>query len=164
VPPLDVNRDTYLQINERRSRDVLTVVQMLSPANKRRNSVDRAQYLAKRATVMSSRTSLVEIDLLRGGEPPPVEDRPDCCYSVLVSRADEQPDAGFWPIALADRLPVIPIPLRPPHPDARLDLQELLNRVYDEAGYEFDVYDGPPQPPLSAEDAAWAARYVPAAS
>ena len=162
VPPVEVMRESYLEIIDRRSREVVTVVELLSPANKRRNSVDRAQYLAKRATLMSSRTNLVEIDLLRGGEPPPVEDRPDCRYSVLVSRADERPEAGFWPLALADRLPVIPIPLSPPHPDARLDLQELLHRVYDEAAYEFDVYDGPPQPSLTAEESAWAARFAPA--
>lgn len=164
VPHVDVMRESYLEIIDRRSREVVTVIELLSPANKRRSSVDRAQYLAKRATVMSSRTNLVEIDLLRGGEPPPVEDRPDCRYSVLVSRADERPDVGFWPLALADRLPVIPIPLHSPHSDARLDLQELLNRVYDEAAYEFDVYGGPPQPQLTAEEAAWAARFIPADS
>lgn len=164
VPPIDVIRESYLEVIDRRSREVVTVVELLSPANKRSSGVDRAQYLAKRATVLSSRTNFVEIDLLRGGEPPPVEDRPDCRYSVLVGRAEERPDVGFWPLALADRLPVIPIPLHPPHPDARLDLQELLNRVYDEAAYEFDVYDGPPQLPLSADEAAWASRYVPADS
>jgi len=164
VPPVDVTREAYLEIVDRHSREVVTVIELLSPSNKRRGGVDRAQYLAKRATVMESRTNLVEIDLLRGGEPPPVEDRPDCCYSVLVSRVDERPDVGFWPIALADRLPIVPIPLHPPHPDARLDLQELLDRVYDEAGYEYYIYDGPPHPSLSEREAAWARPFVPVGS
>ncbi len=161
VPPLDVTREVFLQVVDRRSREVVTVIELLSPSNKRKGGVDRAQYLAKRAALLASRAHLVEIDLLRGGEPMPGEDRPDCCYSVLVSRVEERPDAGFWPLALADRLPVIPIPLRAPHPDARLDLQALLHRVYDEAGYEYDIYDGPPVPPLTEVQAAWAAPFLP---
>jgi hypothetical protein len=91
----------------------------------------------------------------------PVETRSACSYSVLVSTVEERPEAAFWPIGLRDRLPVIPIPLREPHPPATLDLQELLHRVYDEAGYEYDIYDGSPQPPLSAEEVEWARQFVP---
>ncbi|WP_165229566.1 DUF4058 family protein [Aquisphaera insulae] len=160
VPVVDVAREAYLEILDRHSRDVVTVVELLSPSNKRRRGSDRSQYLAKRARVLASPSHLVEIDLLRGGEPMPGEDLPRCTYSVLVSRADDRPAAGFWPLGLADRLPVIPIPLRPPHADASLDLQGLLDRVYDEAGYEYDVYGGPPAPPLSAEEAAWAAPFL----
>jgi len=160
VPPTDFTREIFLEVIDRRSREVVTVIELLSPSNKRKSGVNRAQYLAKRAALLASRTHLVEIDLLRGGEPMPGEDRPDCCYSVLVSRAEERPDAGFWPLAMADRLPIIPIPLRSPHPDARLDLQELLHRVYDEAGYEYDIYDGPPAPPLTEAQTAWAAPFL----
>ena len=42
------------------------------------------------------------------------EGRPECDYSVMVSRAEKRRAADFWPIRLRDRLPVIPIPLRPP--------------------------------------------------
>ena len=57
---------------------------------------------------------LVEIDLLRGGPPLPAAGRPDCSYSVLVSRVERRLDAEFWPISLPERLPVIPIPVRAP--------------------------------------------------
>lgn len=164
VPPMDVTREAYLEILDRQSREVVTVIELLSPSNKRRSGVDRAQYLAKRRRILSSSTHLVEIDLLRGGEPMPVEDRPECMYSVLVSRADERPEAGFWPLGLSTPLPVIPIPLRDPHPDASLDLQALLHRVYDEAGYEYDIYDRPPRPPLSTEEMVWARQFMPAGS
>lgn len=162
VPQVDITREVFLEVIDRRSREVVTVIELLSPSNKRKSGVNRLQYLAKRTALLASRTHLVEIDLLRGGEPMPGEDRPECCYSVLVSRVEERPDAGFWPLAMADRLPTIPIPLRPPHPDARLDLQELLNRVYDEAGYEYDIYDGPPVPPLTEAQTEWAAPFLPA--
>jgi hypothetical protein len=65
----------------------------------------------------------VEIDLLRGGRPMPLENRPKCDYSVLVNRAEARPWAGFWPIDLRPRLPIIPIPLLPGDRDARIDLQ-----------------------------------------
>ena len=61
-------------------------------------------------------------------------------------------------------LPPIPVPLRAPHPDARLDLQAVLHRLYDAAGYEEYVYTGTPQPPLSPEDEGWARQFVPAAA
>jgi hypothetical protein len=161
VPQADVTREAYLEIVDRHSRKVVTVVELLSPSNKGRGGPDRAQYIAKRANVLASQAHLLEIDLLRGGEPMPGEARPECVYSVLVSRAEERPDAGFWPLAMADRLPVIPIPLRAPHADASLDLQALLDRVYDEAGYEYYVYDGSP-PKWTQEEETWARSFVPA--
>jgi hypothetical protein len=162
IPPVDVTREAYLEILDRQSREVVTVVELLSPANKRWNGIDRAQYLAKRRTILASPTHLVEIDLLRGGEAMPVENRPACVYSVLVSRAEDRPEAGFWPLGLSTPLPTIPIPLRDPHADASLDLQSLLHRVYDEAGYEYDIYNGQPRPPLSRDEADWARQFVPA--
>lgn len=51
---------------------------------------------------------------------------------------------------------MIPIPLRPPHPDARLDLQALLHRIYDAAGYAYYVYEGASSPLLAPADAEWA--------
>lgn len=159
---VDVERETFLEIRDRDSMEVVTVIELLSPSNKRKGP-DRDQYLAKRAQMLASPAHLVEIDLLRVGDPMPGEDRPSCSYSVTVSRAEERPEAGFWPIGLRDPLPGIPIPLRSPHPDAMLDLQALLHRVYDEAGYEFYVYDGVPEPPLSPDDTAWARQFLPPA-
>jgi len=73
-------------------------------------------------------------------------------------------NAGLWPIRLRERLPEVPIPLRPPHADAKLDLQEVLNHIYDAAGYEDYIYLGQPQPQLDAEAAAWARQFVPQVS
>jgi hypothetical protein len=43
------------------------------------------------------------------------------------------------------------------------DLQEMLHRLYDAAGYEDYIYSGAPQPPLTADDEAWAQQLVRAA-
>jgi hypothetical protein len=161
IPEVDVTREAYLEIRDRHTREVVTVVELLSPSNKRRGGADRAQYLAKRRQIFNSQTHLVEIDLLRGGGPMPGEERPACSYSVVVSRVEERPQAGLWPIGLRGRLPVIPLPLRDPHPDATLDLQELLNRIYDNHECKYDIYDGPRPPQLGAEEAAWARQFAP---
>ena len=156
----DVERVPFLEIRDRQGRELVTVVELLSRSNKRPGP-DRDQYLAKRRELLRGRAHLVEIDLLRGGRPMPLADRPECAYSVLVSRVEERPDAGFWPIGLRAPLPVIPIPLRPPDAEARVDLQEVLHRVYDEAGYEHFIYTGAPEPALAPDDAAWARQLVP---
>ena len=137
----------------------MTVVELLSPSNKRLGS-DRDQYLAKREQILGSTAHLVEIDLLRGGKPMPVVDRPDCDYSVLVSRVEQRPEAGFWPIHLRSHLPEIPVPLRPPDADARLDLQAILHRLYDAAGYEDYIYGGNPDPLLAPDDLEWARTFA----
>ena len=159
-PPWMSSALNFVEIRDRRRRELVTVIELLSPSNKRPGP-DREQYLGKRGQLLSSSAHIVEIDLLRGGPPMPSADRPDCSYSVLVSRVEPRPLAEFWPIGLRDRLPVIPVPVRPPDPDARLDLQEILHRIYDVAGYELYIYDGHPDPPLDPDEAAWTQTFVP---
>ena len=61
-------------------------------------------------------------------------------------------------------MPVIPIPLREGDPDATLDMKAIIDRVYDESGYSDYVYQGPPEPRLAPDDAAWASQLIPAPS
>jgi hypothetical protein len=158
--PLDVERVPFLEVRDRWERELVAVIELLSPSNKRAGD-DRHQYLAKRREILRSAAHLVEIDLLRGWTPMPAEDRPEADYSVLVSRAERRPAAEFWPIRLGDRLPMIPIPLKPVDPDGRVDLQEVLHQAYDGPGYENFIYSRTPEPPLKAEDAEWASHFLP---
>jgi hypothetical protein len=137
----------------------VTVIEILSPANKLPGSRGRELYVQKMREVLNSPSHWVEIDLLRDGERVAVGGEvPEHDYQVFVSRAHPgRRRAWIWPIRLHQRLPVIPVPLREPDPDANLDLQELLTTVYDRAGYDLDVdYTRDPNPPLAAEQAAWA--------
>ena len=145
LPAVDVQRQRYVEIRDRRNRSLVTVIEFLSPSNKR-SGPDREQYLTKRGGILASRAHLVEIDLLRCQTALPTESpRPDCTYSVLVSRRERRPSADFWSIGLRDRLPSIPVPLRPGQPDATLDLQAVLDRVYDEGGFAY-LIDGRARP------------------
>lgn len=157
---VDVERLSFVEIRDRRNRELITVLEVLSPSNKRLGA-DREQYIAKRRQLLASSVHFVEIDLLRGGPRLPLEDLPDCDYCVVVSRAEDRPQVGIWPLRIRERLPVIPIPLRAPDDDVRMDLQEALNHVYDAAGYEDYIYTGAPQPPLHPDDAAWARQFLP---
>jgi len=150
---------SYVEIRDRESWEIVTVLELLSPANKRPGP-DREACLSKRAELLSSAAHFIELDLLRGGPRLPLEGLPECDYYALVSRVEDRPRAGVWPLRLHDRLPVLPIPLRAPDPDARLDLQAILQRVYDAARYQRYIYTTPPQPPLPPAETAWAAGLV----
>lgn len=160
LPAVDVERLAFVEIRDRRNRQLVTLIELLSPANKRPGG-DRDQYLAKRNEILASAAHFVELDLLRGGLRPPVEERPRCDYCVLVSRCEQRPRVGIWPLRLSERLPLIPIPLRAPDPDAQLDLQELLHDIYDKARYQTYIYDGAPDPPLTPQDEVWARQFLP---
>jgi hypothetical protein len=163
LPAIDSEGQSFLEIRDRDNRELITVIELLSPSNKYAGP-DREQYLAKARQLQCSSVHFVEIDLLRGGPRMPWLEMPDCDYCVVVSRAPRRPRAGVWPIGLRNRLPEIPVPLRPDDADARLDLQHVLDRIYDAAGYEVHIYNGPPEPPLAADDAAWLGQFLPAAA
>src|SRR5262249_18994276 len=130
IPQVDFEGLSFLEIHDKRDRRLVTVVELLSPANKYSGS-DREQYLGKRGGLLKSWTHFVEIDLLRGGPRMPFADPlPPCDYYAMVSRMDRRPQAGLWPISLREPLPKIPIPVREPDPDAVLDLQAALHHVY----------------------------------
>jgi hypothetical protein len=143
------------------TRQVVTVIELLSPTNKYAGP-DRDQYLAKRRQVIRSRMHLVEIDLLRGGPRMPVAGLKACDYCVIVSRAEERPRVGLWELELRNPLPPVVVPLPPPRCQVLLDIQAVIHSVYDEAGYEYYIHNGQPQPPLSPEDADWANPFLPA--
>jgi hypothetical protein len=160
LPAVEVRRISYLEIRDSRDRRVVTAIELLSPANKTPGP-DYDTFVAKRRTLLASHTHFVEIDLRRGGARPYPPELPTCDYYVLVSRYEDRPRVGLWPLRLADRLPAIPIPRASPDAAVAIDLQELLHKVYDAANYGKFIYAETPQPPLSPDDAAWAQQFVP---
>jgi len=161
IPTVAIDREphAYLSLRDRANQSIVTVIELLSPSNNNPRA-DREDYIRKRREFFLSGVHVVEIDLQRGGPRLPLEPVPTCDYLLAVSRAQERPRVAIWPLGLRDRLPSIPIPLRAPDPDAMVDLQEALNRVYDAAGYANFIYSGQPQPPLPPNDAAWATQFL----
>jgi hypothetical protein len=155
IPDYEVIPENYLTITDRSRRRVVTVLGLLSPANKRAGE-DRQVYLAKRRQLFRSMTNLVEIDLLRGGLRTDAPVLPACAVAVVVIRSETFRRALTWTLSLRERLPRIPIPLEDPDPDAVLDLQAMLHETYDRGRLANDLYTFPPDVPLEPADAAWA--------
>lgn len=148
-------RSAYLEIREVQTRLVVTVIELLSPANKIGSG--RKAYLNKRYNIMTSLTNLVEIDLTREGEPMPYEGHVQGDYRILVSRAWERPDAWVFSFTVRDKIPAFPIPLQQHEDSVEVDLNKILHDLYARARYDLQLdYTRPAVPPLSAEDAAWA--------
>ena len=155
IEPLleEATRERYLEIRDTRTRTVVTIIEVLSPANKAPATTGQSQFLQKRNRVMPSSTHWIEIDLLRGGERPP-EVRGRSHYYALLRRGDVGTPYEIWTANLRDRLPVIAVPTRTPIQDVPLDLQALVDTVYERGIYNLIIdYNAPiPAPPLSADD------------
>lgn len=154
-------RTRYLEIRDARGREVVTTLELLSPANKATDSPGRAQFLDKREKILCSGTHWIEIDLLRAGERPErIEAQSD--YYALLNRGGGYGPFDVWFTDLRDRLPVIAVPLRTPHDDVPLDLQAALDTVYERAYYADAIdYARPiPSPPLLPADASWVAARI----
>jgi hypothetical protein len=156
LPSPQERRETYLIVREVPSMEIVTVIETLSPANKRASSDGREQYLAKREEILQSRTNLVEIDLLRGGKRLPVIGMPPGDYFAVVSRGYRRPRADVFPWTLRQPLPTLSIPLKKGDPEVALDLQAVLTTVYDHADYQLSInYRAPLRTPLNDTDAEW---------
>jgi hypothetical protein len=151
-------REAYLVIRKTGEREVVTVIEVLSPSNKRLGSDGRREYLAKRQEVLQSNSHLVELDLLLNGQRLPT-DRPlklNTDYCAFICRAEHRPQAEVFEWNLRSRLPRIPVPLLPGDSDAVVNLQEAVTAVYDRAGYDYTLhYDQPLSQGLRPNDEAW---------
>jgi hypothetical protein len=170
----DPIRHHFVEIRDSlRGHKLITLIEILSPSNKRAGP-DREAYESKQREVLESDANLIELDLLRGGRrilpAPELEARvrslkPPPSYLVLVNRSWRRARGvaayqGF-PVGLRELLPCIPVPLKQGEDDVRLDLQVVFNRAYDTGPYRRGAvdYSAPPPPPaLGDEDAVWAAE------
>lgn len=149
----------WLTLRDAATREVVTVIEVLSPSNKR--GEDRTAYLRKRRRILRSAAHLVEIDLLRGGPRMPVAGVPASDYRVMVSRQPARPDVQVWPIGLRQPLPAVPIPFRTGEQEPLIELKPLIDEVYDKGGFAYQLYRNPPDPPLAPADVDWARQFLP---
>ena len=153
-----------IEVREVNGRRLVTVIEIFSPTNKQGNGFYEYDY--KRASILRTQTHWLELDLLRGGARLPlIGELPPAPYYVFLSRFTHRPRTAVWAVGLRDRLPVVPVPLLPPDPDAPLDVQAAVNACFDLVGYErlLDYTQAPPPPELNAEDAAWLRAQIEAA-
>ena len=157
VPVPDEVRETYLEVREAGTQHVITVLEFLSPTNKRPGR-GRRMYEDKRLDILATHTHLVEIDLIRSGEPMPLIDHArGSDYRILVSRGDRRPHATLYSFGVRQPIPTFPLPLKTTDKEPLIDIGRLLHELYDGAGYDLRLdYVLDPEPPLSSADATWA--------
>lgn len=155
VPIVEETQERFLEIREVGTGAIVTVIEVLSPKNKRAGA-DKEKYDTKRQTVLNSTAHLVEIDLLRTGEPKPMAGVVASAYRILVSRADCRPTAELYPFNLQDPLPRFLLPSRPGDEEPIMDLQHILEQVYQEAALDLAIdYSIQPIPFVSEVDFEW---------
>lgn len=160
VPMPEEIHERYLTVREVATQEVVTVIEILSLANKLTHE-GRDAYEAKRNIVFGSQTNLVEIDLLRAGEPLSPFRAGQSDYRILISPAYDRPRATAYAFSVRDAIPTIPIPLRPGESEPTLPLNQLLHDLYDRASYDLAIdYSQPPVPPLQDDDVDWAKQLV----
>jgi hypothetical protein len=125
-----------IEVCEVAMQQLVTVIEILSPVNKRPGHDAYVDDRRKRRDLLRSAVHLLEIDLLRGGERPPLQSPVQPApYYVVLARADQRPNVDVWPVQLTDSLPLVPVPLLEPDPDAPLDLQAAFTAIYDRCAY-----------------------------
>ncbi len=155
LPLSETITERYLEIREVATGMVVTVIELLSPKNKR-SGEGRTAYLRKRNEVLASASHLVEIDLLRGGTPLPMSGEYPSDYRILVAQAGQRPTADLYRFNLRQPIPPFPVPLLSDEAPPTLALQPLLERVYSKGRYHLAIdYHQPARPPLSQEDQDW---------
>jgi hypothetical protein len=156
-PAYEPRTQRHLKIIHQPTERVVTVLELLSPANKAPGEDGLEAYLAKRTEILGCRCNLVELDLLRGGERLPMAGPlPPGDYYAFIGRVGRKPRCQVigWP--LRSPMPTIQLPLLREDPELPLNLQALFQAAYEPALYDRRLrYDQPLDPPLRPTDEAW---------
>lgn len=158
-------REPYIEIIAIETGDVVTVIEVLSPANKVGDGRD--QYIQKQKDLMAAGVNLVEIDLLGYGKETTlarnviITEPEDWRYIICTYRAKGRRGLEVYAVPLREKLPNCRIPLRPPDEDVVLNLTAVLNRCYDIGDYDLLVdYNKEPSVPLKEAELAWMGEYL----
>ena len=149
-------REAYLELRDTGTGSVVTVIELLSPSNKRPGK-GRDLYERKRARFLETWTHMVEVDLTRAGEPMRFADNGAVSdYRILIRRGGN-PRATLYTFGVRHAIPAFRLPLKRGDAEPVLDIGKLLHELYDRAGYDLALdYASEPTPPLSPVDAEWA--------
>jgi len=162
----DPYEEPFVEIHRRQGGEdrLVSVIEVLSPANKTRGNTGREKYLEKQREVLASQVHLIEIDLLRTGTHATavprelaIEKAGHFDYHICVHRFNRPRDFLVYPIQLEQRLPRIAMPLLPGDPDVPLALQAVLDRAYDAGPFRrvIHYHEDSVIPPLRAKQLKW---------
>ena len=156
LPIRETVAEWYISIAAADSNETVTVLEVLSPSNKRAGA-GRNQYLDQRGGIIESAVHLVEIDLVRQGLPMPCQGYDaDAPYRHLVSRWSTRPWAALYPFGLQSPIPDVTVPLLEGDAEPKIPLGALLHNLYRDDYYANYVdYGSDPEGPLFNDDRRW---------
>jgi predicted transcriptional regulator len=152
------HQEDYIEIRQRNDGRLVTLIDVVSPANKI-TAAGRSAYLEKRKESRNVSANLVELDLVLQGEPTLDYSRdglPDWDYAVTVTRSTQPERYEIYTATLQKRLPRFRLPLAADDRDTVLDLHTVFSRCYDQGGFAARIdYQKDPVTALHAEDRQW---------
>ena len=157
--------EEYIEVRNRTDGRLVTLVEVVSPANKG-TTAGRAAYLERRRDALAQRAGVVEIDLVLQGKPTLTFSRdglPEYDYAVTVTRGSAPDRYEIYTTTLAKRLPKFKVPLAADDRDALLDLQAAFARAFDLGNFGAQVdYKAAPPPDVPLTDAhrTWLDDYL----
>lgn len=148
-------RIPVVEIRDTKKNRLVTVIEIISPVNKRDPGWD--EYQKKRDKLHAAGVHLLEIDLLRRGRRVALNyGLPSTHYLFSLWRAGSDQNE-IWARPVQQSLPVLPVPLKSPDPDALLPLKTALDLIYQRSLYSLSIdYDkDPPPPAFSKAEREW---------
>ena len=131
------HHEEYVEIRQRTDGRLITMVDVVSPANKTTDD-GRTAYLEKRREGKGAGASLIEIDLVLQGQPMLDYSRdglPDWDFAVTVTRATQPDRFEIYTSTLQKKLPRFRLPLASDDRDTVVDLQTAFAQGYDQGGF-----------------------------
>ncbi|NEU76459.1 DUF4058 family protein [Hassallia byssoidea VB512170] len=154
---LEEVKERYLEVRETKTDAVITVIEILSPKNKRKGK-GRSIYEQKRHSILGSMSHLVEIDLLRADEPMAMKGVDSITdYRIVVSQHERRPIADLYAFTMREAIPEFLLPLKEPQQVTTVNLQSIVSGIYERGGYaiRIDYQQAVPTPTLSQGDRRW---------
>lgn len=152
------HQEPFLEIRQKSSSDKLvTLIDMISPVN-RTHPEARRHYELRRQEARHEGAHLVELDLVLQGTTcleADLSSLTESQYVCSVTRAGRPIKHELYGTLITKRLPRIRLPMFGEDRDLVLDVQALINRVFDRC-FEGQIdYQHDPHVPLSDSDRAW---------
>ena len=152
------HHEEFIEIRQRTDGRLITLVDVVSPANKT-TTQGRQTYLDKRREGRSASSNLVEIDLVLQGQPMLDYSRdglPDLDYAVTVTRPAQPERYEIYTTTLQKKLPRFRLPLAADDRDTVLDLHAAFTRCYDQGNFAAKIdYQREPPMRLSESNRQW---------
>lgn len=161
--PVEVREPFVEIVLASKDQQIVATIEVLSPRNKTAGHDGRELYLKKQQELLSSRSHLIEIDLLRRG--PLTVAAPESLlaefgpwhYVVSLHWAGDGDRYEAWSRTVEQRLPRFRVPLSGDYEDVVVDLQVVLDETYEAGAFhkQIDYADDPPPPSFNASELNW---------